>query len=337
MRNLVTLILAVPVALGACAPRPIINPSSEATPQETSSEFLAERPGGLVPQRQQGLPLHFVPGRGSPSGKSCFLDARHPPDDRESILESSDEVIEYFRSLPPETQKNGMWIVTTHPRAYSAREKELFEAVRRACVKDNIILFVCRGSELPDGWLKGILFSLEDSDAIYEAQRAVTRGWELFRKRDLEGALSQFDEATTTAPGFAPAHFGKAYVYSVQGKLEMAISQYRISIKGDPTHSNSYNNLGLALLYTNKPEEAFSNLQKALEIDSRNGDAHVNMALYYFMQGNYASSWRHIHTAQALKAKVNPGFIRDLRSKMPEPTEAPDKSLNRTDDIAPTG
>ena len=61
-------------------------------------------------------------------------------------------------------------------------------------------------------------------------------------------------------------------------------------------------------------------LKKALEIDPKNGDAHVNIAAYYFDQKDYASSWTHIHTAQDLKTEIKKEFIADLTSKMPEPS-----------------
>jgi Tfp pilus assembly protein PilF len=153
----------------------------------------------------------------------------------------------------------------------------------------------------------------------HHAKDAVVLGWNYFKKGDADTALRRFNQALIIDPNFAPAYFGIAYVYSVQDKLDLAIQNYRKSIEKDPTFSHSYSNLGLSLLYAGKPTEALPNLKKALDIDFKNGDAHVNIALYYFGIGDYPSSWQHIHLAQQYKAMVNPNFLRDLRDKLPEP------------------
>jgi hypothetical protein len=49
---------------------------------------------------------------------------------------------------------NGIWIVTTHPDAYSEEEKGLLEEVKAICRKENIPLFLCRASQLPNGWIR---------------------------------------------------------------------------------------------------------------------------------------------------------------------------------------
>jgi hypothetical protein len=62
-------------------------------------------------------------------------------------------------------------------------------------------------------------------------------------------------------------------------------------------------------------------LRKALDIAPKNGDAHVNMAAYYFSMKDYASSWKHVHPAQTHGADVNPRLLHDLRQKMHEPLQ----------------
>ena len=156
-------------------------------------------------------------------------------------------------------------------------------------------------------------------DVKPQAKGAVELGWSYFNKGDMDTALRRFNQAPILDPDFAPAYFGIAYVYSVQNKLDLAIENYRKSIEKDPSFSHSYSNLGLALLYSHRPKEALPMLKKALDIDSKNGDAHVNMALYYFETGEYLAAWKHIHLAQDNNAAVRPEFLRDLKSKMPEP------------------
>ncbi len=47
---------------------------------------------------------------------------------------------------------NGVWIVTTHPDAYTEEEKAFLNDVITVCKKNKILLFVTRASELPNGW-----------------------------------------------------------------------------------------------------------------------------------------------------------------------------------------
>ena len=86
-------------------------------------------------------------------------------------------------------------------------------------------------------------------DVKQHAQGAVELGWRYFNKGDMDTALKRFNQALILNPDFAPAYFGIAYVYSVQNKLDLAVQNYKKSIEKDPTHSDSYSNLGLALLY----------------------------------------------------------------------------------------
>jgi Tfp pilus assembly protein PilF len=161
-------------------------------------------------------------------------------------------------------------------------------------------------------------------DVKHHAKHAVELGWSYFQKGDMDTALKRFNQALILDPDFAPGYFGIAYVYSVQNRLDLAIKNYENSIEKDPTHSDSYSNLGLALLYSNKPTEALPMLKKAIEIAPKNGDAQVNIALYYFGVGDYAATWKHIHLAQDNSATVKPEFLRDLKSKMPEPKRSGD-------------
>lgn len=99
-------------------------------------------------------------------------------------------------------------------------------------------------------------------DVKHHAKHAVELGWSYFQKGDMDTALKRFNQALILDPDFAPGYFGIAYVYSVQNKLELAIQNYKKSIEKDPTHSDSYSNLGLALLYSDKPIEALPMLKK---------------------------------------------------------------------------
>ena len=156
-------------------------------------------------------------------------------------------------------------------------------------------------------------------DVKHHAKHAVELGWNYFNRGDMDTALRRFNQALILDPDFAPAYFGIAYVYSIQSKFDLAIENYRKSIEKDPTFSHSYSNMGLAFLASGRPKEALPMLETALRLDPLNGDAQVNIAVYYFEQGEYLAAWKHVHLAQDNKTAIRGEFLRDLTRRMPEP------------------
>ena len=109
---------------------------------------------GAAPSRSQGLSLHMLPKEVAEiSGNKWGFIVTLPGQKRiDKTIQSAEELYEYFKSLPKEIQENGIWIVTTHPDSYSGEEKQVLEDVKDMCIRKNIPLFICRGSELPNGW-----------------------------------------------------------------------------------------------------------------------------------------------------------------------------------------
>jgi len=148
---------------------------------------------------------------------------------------------------------------------------------------------------------------------------AVEKGWAYFNRGDYETALKRFHQATIIDPDFAPGYFGKAYIYSIQDNIDLAIKNYRKTIElADPPYSHAYGNLGLALLIKGQLVEGHQMLLKALEIDPDNADAHVNIAQSYCAQEDSKKAWDHIKKAQELKASIKPGLIEEMKSECPE-------------------
>jgi hypothetical protein len=75
-------------------------------------------------------------------------------DGKQSVLQTAEEVLNYFRQQKINVQQNGIWIVTTSPDAYSNEELKVLEEVKSMCWKEKIPLFVCRASQLPNGWMR---------------------------------------------------------------------------------------------------------------------------------------------------------------------------------------
>lgn len=109
------------------------------------------------PQRTGGLSVHMLPKRVADISKTTAgftisqLGSAKPPKSTPT-METAKALVGYFQKQSPEIQQNGIWVVTTHPDSYTEAEIKNLDQLKEICTKDKILLFTCRGSELPDGW-----------------------------------------------------------------------------------------------------------------------------------------------------------------------------------------
>jgi hypothetical protein len=110
-----------------------------------------------APERAKGISMHQLPKRvadlgGNKWGLSVDYAAHLKPESEQPVLQSTQEFLAFVRKQDKSVQENGVWIVTTHPDAYSEMETKLLEDIKSVSKKEKIPLFVCRASELPNGW-----------------------------------------------------------------------------------------------------------------------------------------------------------------------------------------
>lgn len=111
----------------------------------------------VTPERGKGISIHMLPKRVADLGKMRWgfivSYAKYlKPEPAQPVLQSTEELLRYVRKQTQTVQENGVWIVTTNPRAYSNEEMRLLDDVKTLCRREHIPLFIARGSELPDGW-----------------------------------------------------------------------------------------------------------------------------------------------------------------------------------------
>jgi hypothetical protein len=107
--------------------------------------------------RSQGISVHMLPKRvadigGRPWGFTVDYSPNLKTESSPVTIQTVAEVLSFVRKQDAGVQENGLWIVTTSPDAYSADEKRLLEEVKSMCRREKIPLFICRASQLPDGW-----------------------------------------------------------------------------------------------------------------------------------------------------------------------------------------
>jgi hypothetical protein len=112
-----------------------------------------------LPERTKGISMHMLPKRvanlgGQKWGFVVSYAEYLKPEQEKPILQNTKEFLVYVRKQDKEVQENGVWIVITNPTAYSKEELNLLEDIKALCIKEKIILFVARGSQLPNGWIR---------------------------------------------------------------------------------------------------------------------------------------------------------------------------------------
>lgn len=109
------------------------------------------------PQRFKGISMHMLPKKvarlsGAKWGLIVTYAPYLQPEKKQPILQSAQEVKLFVQKQDIAVQKNGVWIVFTHPNAYSDAEKKIQEAIKILCRNQHIPLFITRAKQLPYGW-----------------------------------------------------------------------------------------------------------------------------------------------------------------------------------------
>jgi hypothetical protein len=111
----------------------------------------------VASERTKGISLHMLPKRvadisGQRWGFSVDNAVYLKPESQQPVLQTPKEFLAFVRKQDAHVQENGVWIVTSHPDAYSGSEKALLEDIKALCQREKIPLFICRASDLPNGW-----------------------------------------------------------------------------------------------------------------------------------------------------------------------------------------
>src|SRR5581483_10344473 len=68
-------------------------------------------------------------------------------------------------------------------------------------------------------------------------------------------------------------------LYQDRGSLDDAVKQFQRAIALDPSYVMAHNNLGVALMRTNRGDAAAAEFRVALQQDPRNVGSHYNLAI----------------------------------------------------------
>src|SRR5579864_4279203 len=99
-------------------------------------------------------------------------------------------------------------------------------------------------------------------------------------KKDLDGAIRQYQAALRVNPRYAGAHNNLGRALISKEDLEGAIREFRFAIQIDPNSALAHNNLGNALYMKKDLEGAIREYKAALRIDPKHPWAHVSLGNY---------------------------------------------------------
>lgn len=248
-----------------------------------------------APRREYGVSAHLAPGK-EPRifgvEKAGFVvsvaNKNLPPTERPFFAEP-ENLVDFFLQQTAEIKENGIWVVTTDPDAYSESEFEKIEILKRLCSEKKIVLFFCRGRFLPDGWLGANIFSLKDSDKIYER---------LAKAKELEN---------------------KAIAHAKNSEFEKAIEYFTEALNVSPCPERLLQQRGIVYLTKQDFNKAIEDFTRAMELNSASRDLIAqccnDRAVAYFQSGQYEKSWQDVRKANELGLRTHPGFLAALRNK----------------------
>ena len=116
-------------------------------------------------------------------------------------------------------------------------------------------------------------------------------GWTEFPDKALNKALEFRQKAIALDESNSTAHSLLSSIYTFQNKYELAINEAERAIERNPNDSGSYNELGWALLWSGRVDEAIAALDMSLRLDSsspRNIWFHLGMA--YYLKTDYGKA-----------------------------------------------
>jgi len=134
-------------------------------------------------------------------------------------------------------------------------------------------------------------------------------------------AIAEYELALRLGRNDSDVHFNLANDYFNLGMVDMALRHCRIALHLDPKHAPSHNLVGAILNSQGKLDEAISRWQIAVKFAPAFCDAHINLACAYYIKGDYKAAWREAHLFERCGGQLDPGFVQQLWSKMPDPGE----------------
>jgi len=122
--------------------------------------------------------------------------------------------------------------------------------------------------------------------------QAFEKATKYFKQGLANKALVNTKKAIYYEPKLAEAHFLLADLSNIFGDYSQAILEYNITLKYKPTFLEAYNNLGVIYEKINNLNLAEQAFKKAIQINYRLIELHINLGIILIKQENYTAALR---------------------------------------------
>ncbi|OPZ91236.1 MAG: TPR repeat-containing protein YrrB [candidate division TA06 bacterium ADurb.Bin417] len=157
-----------------------------------------------------------------------------------------------------------------------------------------------------------------DLDRALEIQPAFPaaaywRGLIYLEEGAADSALADFNRAVAIQPDHLPALFQRGRLLLRKRDFERAAADFSLVLKHDPGHVPAYNQRAIALAGAGRTEAAIADWREALRRKPDFGEAGFNLALTYYLMGDYARARECVRNLEAIRYPVPAAFLRDLQ------------------------
>ncbi|MEC7872381.1 MAG: tetratricopeptide repeat protein [Candidatus Neomarinimicrobiota bacterium] len=140
------------------------------------------------------------------------------------------------------------------------------------------------------------------------AKNFFNKGNQLYKRGDLEGALSSYDEVLSVDKTFYQAHFQVGVIQSKMGNKDLAVQSYEKSIEINPQFYKAYFALGLAKNSMNDTEGALESLQSAIDINPGYDKAYGAMGDIHIQKKDYEKAKQTLKMATTVNPNYSKGY-----------------------------
>ncbi len=145
----------------------------------------------------------------------------------------------------------------------------------------------------------------------------------IYRKRNLINAsIISLKHALEITPQIPSIHYNLGLSYSLVDSLfQNGIDSYKKSIEIDSTDASVHYELGMLYGNTGKLGHQIWELQKTVKLKPDYPQARIDLAIAYFNNRQYLSSWEQIKEIEKSGSAVSPKFLSALTKALPRPKD----------------
>jgi len=118
-----------------------------------------------------------------------------------------------------------------------------------------------------------------------EARKHYNLGVNYYNQGRINLAIIEFKEAIRINQNYTDAHYNLGFTYQNQGKLDEATTVYKEAIRIDPNKVDVHNNLGIVYRQQGKFDEAIDSYKQVININPNVALSHSNLGNAYADKG----------------------------------------------------